>query len=121
MPEIPGQRHWASIAVDRFRTERVAGTTEPRQAVVTAINRFFTLAIDKRTTLQHGSTMQEDFIERTLRERRSLHDVLADISGKHARIPSGTEKRMLERMITVLEHEITLRTNRRGDRNDVAP
>lgn len=61
----------------------------------------------------------EDFIERTLRERRSLEAALADILTKHARIPSGQERDLLERMIAALTHEIVLRTNPRGDRYDV--
>ena len=62
----------------------------------------------------------EDFIERTLRERRSLEAALADILTKHAGIPSGQERNLLERMIAVLTHEIVLRKNSCGDRNDVA-
>ena len=62
----------------------------------------------------------EEFIERTLRERRSLEAALADILTKHAGIPSGQERNLLERMIAVLAHEIVLRKDSRGDRNDVA-
>jgi hypothetical protein len=62
----------------------------------------------------------EDFIERTLRERRSVEAALADILTKHAGIPSGQERNLLERMIAVLAHEIVLRKDSRGDRNDVA-
>jgi len=62
----------------------------------------------------------EDFIERTLRERRSLQDVLAVILAKHNRLPSGNERTIMERMIEVLKDEIALRKNPRGDRNDVA-
>jgi len=64
--------------------------------------------------------IMEDFIERTLRERRSLETAVADILTKHARIPSGQERTLLEKMISVLAHEIVLRKNPRGDRNDVA-
>jgi hypothetical protein len=53
--------------------------------------------------------MMEDFIERTLRERRSLHRALADMLAKYDRIASGTERSMLERMIEVLKAEIALR------------
>ena len=60
---------------------------------------------------QHDLSMMEDFIERTLRERRSLPDALADIVAKHDRITSGNERRMLERMIEVLKDEIALRQN----------
>ena len=62
----------------------------------------------------------EDFIERTLRERRSLEAALADISAKHERISSGQERSLLERMIAGLTPEIVLRKNPCGDRNDVA-
>jgi hypothetical protein len=53
--------------------------------------------------------MDEDFIERTLRERRSLPDALAEILAKYSRIPPGIERTMLERMIAVLKDEIELR------------
>ena len=62
----------------------------------------------------------EDFIERTLRERRSLEDVLAVILGKHNRLPSGNERTIMERMIEVLRDEIALRKNPRRDGNNVA-
>jgi hypothetical protein len=55
--------------------------------------------------------MMEDFIERTLRERRSLQGALAEMVAKHDRIPSGKERSMLERMIEVLREEIALRQN----------
>jgi len=60
---------------------------------------------------QHDLSMMEDFIERTLRERRSLPDALADMVAKHDRIASGNERSMLERMIEVLKEEIALRQN----------
>jgi hypothetical protein len=53
----------------------------------------------------------EDFIERTLRERRSLQVALTYILAKYDRIPSGNERSMLERMIMVLKDEIALRQN----------
>src|SRR2546430_13955588 len=53
--------------------------------------------------------MMEDFIERTLRERRSLQHALVDLVVKYDRIPSGSERSMLERMIEVLKEEIALR------------
>lgn len=56
--------------------------------------------------------MMEDFIERTLRERRTLQGALADILAKHDHIPSGIERSMLERMIEVLKEEIALRQDR---------
>jgi hypothetical protein len=51
----------------------------------------------------------EDFIERTLRERRRLQGALADMLAKYNRIPSGSERSMLERMIEVIKDEIALR------------
>jgi hypothetical protein len=62
----------------------------------------------------------EDFIERTLRERRNLQDALADIVAKNNRLPSGNERTIMERMIEVLKDENAVRKNPRGDRNDVA-
>jgi len=105
-----------------------SGITELRQAVVFGVKPFFTLMANKhdgpgRSTAPFSSRDQgimEEFIERTLRERRSLEAALADILTKHARIPSGQERSLLEQMISVLTHEIALRKNPRGDRNDVA-
>lgn len=57
------------------------------------------------------SMMNEDFIERTLRERRNLPDALADMMAKYSRLPSGNERSTLERMIAVLKDEIALRQN----------
>ena len=107
-----------------LRNERVRGTTEPRQAVVLALKPFFTLAVDKRdapgkctpnsacvSPQRDPSMMDQDFIERTLRERRSLPDALADMLAKYSRIPSGIERSMLERMIEALTAEIALRHN----------
>ena len=53
----------------------------------------------------------EDFIERTLRERRSLQDALTDMLAKSTCIPSGIERSTLERMIEVIKDEIALRQN----------
>ena len=53
----------------------------------------------------------EEFIERTLRERRTLQQALADMLAKYNRIPSSIERRMLERMIHVMKDEIALRQN----------
>ena len=99
-----------------------------------AIKPFFTLLANKRLRKPPGRSTErgqpcvpprdqgimEEFIERTLRERRSLEAALADILTKHARIPSGQERSLLEQMIAGLTHEIALRKNPRGDRNDVA-
>jgi hypothetical protein len=57
------------------------------------------------------SELEEDFIERTLRERRTLQQALADMLAKYNRIPSSIERRMLERMIHVMKDEIALRQN----------
>jgi hypothetical protein len=51
----------------------------------------------------------EDFIERTLKERRTLNAALADILAKYILIPPGNERCTLERMIDVLKAEIALR------------
>jgi len=56
--------------------------------------------------------MMEDFIERTLRERRTLQGALADMLANCDRIPSGQERSMLERMIELLREEIALRRDR---------
>jgi hypothetical protein len=56
-------------------------------------------------------TRMEDFIERTLRERRSLQGALSELMTKYSRIPSGNERSMLERMIEVLKDKIALRQN----------
>jgi hypothetical protein len=61
-----------------------------------------------------------DFIERTLRERRTVQQALEDISAKYNRAPTGKERTILERMIEILNDEIALRNSPRGDRNDVA-
>jgi hypothetical protein len=57
------------------------------------------------------SELEEDFIERTLRERRTLQQALADMFAKYNRIPCSIERRMLERMIHVMKDEIALRQN----------
>jgi len=54
----------------------------------------------------------EDFIERTLRERRSLQHALADLVVKYDRITSGSERSVLERMIELLREEIVLGRDR---------
>jgi len=58
-------------------------------------------------------SMMEDFIKRTLRERRTLQGALADMLAKCDRIPSGQERSMLERTIELLKEEIALRRDRR--------
>ena len=62
----------------------------------------------------HSRIETEDFIERSLRERRSLQGALADMLTKYNRIPSGSERTMLERMIAGLRAEIDLRQNRQS-------
>ena len=53
----------------------------------------------------------DEFVDRMLRDRRTLHQALIDISAKYNRIPPGGERSMLERMIEVLQGEIALRQN----------
>jgi len=55
----------------------------------------------------------EDFIERTLKERRALHEALAELLAKYNRIPSGCRPDELERMIDGLKAEIALRNGGR--------
>jgi hypothetical protein len=62
----------------------------------------------------------DEFVDRMLRDRRTLHQALAEMVAKSDRIPRGKERSMLERMIEVLRDEITLRKNPREDRSDVA-
>jgi hypothetical protein len=87
------------------------------------VKALFTLPCDEHDTPNQGTSgaprlcpafmtlMDEDFIERTLRERRSLPDALTDMLAKYNRIPSGNERSMLERMIEILKDEIALRQN----------
>ena len=51
----------------------------------------------------------EDFIETTLRERRSLQQALADLLVKCKRLPPNNERSALERMIEGLKAEIASR------------
>jgi hypothetical protein len=53
--------------------------------------------------------MDDEFIERTLKERRSLQEALADFVAKYDRIPLGNERSAMGRMIEVLRAEIALR------------
>jgi hypothetical protein len=65
------------------------------------VKALFTLPCDEHDTPNQGTSgaprlcpafmtlMDEDFIERTLRERRSLPDALTDMLAKYKRIPSG--------------------------------
>jgi hypothetical protein len=62
--------------------------------------------------IMHSGSETEDFIERSLRERRSLQGALADMMTKYSRIPPGGERKMLERMIEGLRVEIDLRNSR---------
>ena len=57
-----------------------------------------------------GGDMDE-FVDRMLRDRRTLDQALIDISARYRRIPLGKERSMLERMIEVLNDEIALRQN----------
>jgi hypothetical protein len=58
----------------------------------------------------------DDFIERTLKERRTPQEALADLLAKYYRIPPNNERRALERMIEDLKAEITLRKTTAGTR-----
>ena len=51
----------------------------------------------------------DNFIERTLKERRTLNAALADLLAKYILIPPGSERSTLERMIDVLREEIAFR------------
>ena len=51
----------------------------------------------------------DDFIDRTLKERRTLNAALADIVAKYIVLPPGPERSTLERMIDGLRAEIALR------------
>ena len=113
-----------TACVGRPQTERLSGTTELRQAVVWEEQAFLYVIDEHRHPDEirqdcaqpcvpptHPS-MMEDFIERTLRERRTLQGALADMLAKCDRIPSGQERSMLERMIELLREEIALRRDR---------
>jgi len=52
----------------------------------------------------------DDFIERTLRERRPMEQALTELSAKHRNLPPNNERSALERMIEVLKAEIALRS-----------
>lgn len=52
----------------------------------------------------------EQFIERELRERRTLQEVLADLLAKHHRTPASDARNALDRMIEGLKAEIALRS-----------
>jgi hypothetical protein len=54
----------------------------------------------------------EDFIERTLRERRGLQQALADLLARYDRIPPNNERDLLGRMIDGLKAEIASRNAR---------
>ena len=110
-------------AVGRSAGERLSGTVGHRQAVVFGVKALFRLPAHKHHAPQPKTPAlpipaavvmihMEDFIERTLRERRSLQHALADLVVKYDRIPSGSERSMLERMIEVLKDEIALRHDR---------
>jgi len=54
----------------------------------------------------------EDFIERTLRERRGLQEALADLLTKYDHFPPNNERDVLGRMIEDLKAEIAFRNSR---------
>jgi hypothetical protein len=53
----------------------------------------------------------DEFVDRMLRDRRTLHQALADIVAKYSLVPRGQHRSMLERMIEVLDEEIAERRN----------
>jgi hypothetical protein len=57
----------------------------------------------------------DEFVDRMLRDRRTLHQALADIVAKYSCVPRDKHRSMLERMIEVLDEEITERRNRMHD------
>ena len=61
---------------------------------------------------QFDPSQTEDFIERTLRERRGLQKALADLLTKYDRIPPNDEQNVLGRMIEGLKAEIAFRNAR---------
>jgi len=61
---------------------------------------------------QLDPSQMDDFIERTLRERRGLQKALADLLTKYDRIPANDERNVLGRMIEGLKAEIAFRTAR---------
>ena len=63
---------------------------------------------------QSDGRYMDDFIERTLKERRTLEGVLADLVAKYERISLQRYQQIeLGRMIQWLEEEIALRNKRR--------
>ena len=58
------------------------------------------------------------FIERSLLERRSLEQTLADLVTKNRSLPSGKQSAELTRMIQDLETEIARRVRPKAERTD---
>jgi hypothetical protein len=54
----------------------------------------------------------DEFVDGMLRDRRTLHQALADIVAKYNRVPRSKHRSMLARMIEVLDEEIAERRNR---------
>ena len=61
---------------------------------------------------QLDPSQTEDFIERTLRERRGLQEALADLLAKYDHFPPNEERNVLRRMIEGLKAEIAFRNAR---------
>lgn len=53
--------------------------------------------------------MEDDFIKKTLRERRTLQQALADLLVQYSRFPPGSERSTLARMIEILNDELAIR------------
>ena len=83
---------------------------------------LFTLLLNNQTPQRARTPMPaipqldpsqiEDFIERTLRERRGLQQALADLLARYDRIPPNNERDLLGRMIDGLKAEIASRNAR---------
>ena len=65
---------------------------------------------------QLDPSQMDDFIERTIHERRGLQKALADLLTKYDRIPTNDERNVLGRMIDGLKAEIALRNARSARR-----
>ena len=85
------------------------------------MNGFFTLLLNKRPPTRartpplspkRSQCEMEDFIERTLRERRTLQQALVDLMEKYNRVAPGDNRSALARMIEGLRAEIALQGER---------
>ena len=65
--------------------------------------------VNPRPVVPMNPKHMEDFIERTVRERRPLQQALDALLAKYNLIPSVEERSTLQRMIEILKEEIVLR------------